>query len=68
MSYRAEVIADNSGQWVGNDVFLATKDEAERYARNLFSRWTLVREWRVVESDKPVNYRCDEYGHAEPLS
>ena len=26
------------------------------YARNLARRWTLVREWRTVLSDDPVNY------------
>ena len=56
MSYAAEVIADNSGKFVGNALRFATREEAEAYARDLFSRWTLVRETRVVESTDPVNY------------
>lgn len=54
-SYKAEVIADSSGQWCGNALRFATREEAEVYARDLFSRWTLVREWRVVESEEEVN-------------
>jgi hypothetical protein len=56
MSYAVEVIADNSGQWVGNMVRFATEAEALRYAKDLTWRWTSVRESRVVESDNSVNY------------
>jgi hypothetical protein len=55
MSWKAEVIADSSGKFCGNGLRFATKGEAERYAKDLMYRWTLVREWRVVESDEPVN-------------
>lgn len=54
-SYKAEVIADGSGEWVSNALRFATRAEAEEYAKDLHSRWTLVREWRVVESTDPVN-------------
>ena len=47
--FRYEVIADNSGKWAGNGVRYATREEAEAGARDLMSRWMLVREWRVVE-------------------
>ena len=56
MSWKPEVIADNSGKWTGNAVRLATKEEAERYVADLSMRWTAVRETRVVENDEPVNY------------
>lgn len=59
MSFAAEVIADSSGRWAGNGVRLATREEAEAYAEDLKRRWILVREWRVVESDDPVNYVWD---------
>ena len=49
VEWKAEVIADASGEWVGNALTFTTREEAEAYARDLFSRWTLVREWRVVE-------------------
>ena len=56
MSYAVEVIADRSGKFCGNGVRFATKEEAETSARDLMSRWTLVTDWRVVESTDPVNY------------
>jgi hypothetical protein len=55
MSWKAEVIADSSGKFCGNGLRFATRREAETYARDLANRWTLVSEWRVVESDEPVN-------------
>jgi len=68
MSFKAEVIADMSGEWVGNALRFATREEAERYADDLAWRWTLVRDTRVVESDEPANYRCDVSGRAEPVA
>lgn len=56
MSFKAEVIADNSGEWVSNALRFPTKEMAEAYARDLFSRWTAVKEWRVVKSKDPVMY------------
>jgi hypothetical protein len=47
--YKVEVQTDDSGKWYGNALTFATKDEAEVYAKDLFSRWILVREYRVVE-------------------
>jgi hypothetical protein len=55
-SYAPEVIADGSGHWAGNGLRFATKEEAEQNVANLASRWFLVRDTRVVESDDPVNY------------
>lgn len=53
-SWKAEVIADSSGEWVGNALRFATKEEAEAYAMDLSMRWTAVRDWRAVPSeDKP---------------
>jgi hypothetical protein len=46
--FKVEVIADNSGKWCGNGLTFETREAAEKYARDLFSRWTAVREWRVV--------------------
>ena len=55
-SFAPEVIADASGQWAGNALRFATRPEAESWVRDLYSRWMLVRETRVVESTDPVNY------------
>lgn len=46
--YRVDVIADESGKWVTNGVRFGSYPEAQAYGLNLFSRWTSVREWRVV--------------------
>ena len=56
MSFKPEVVTDGSGKFVGNALRFATREEAEANVRDLFRRWMLVRETRVVESDDPVNY------------
>ena len=56
MSYRPEVIADNSGKWCGNSLRFATEEEALSSAHDLAMRWMLVRDWRAAASDDPVNY------------
>jgi hypothetical protein len=48
--FAVEVIADSSEEWVGNAIRFATQAEAEEYAKDLWSRWTAVRSWRVVET------------------
>jgi len=67
MSFKAEVIADNSGEWVGNQLRFATEAEARCYAVDLMWRWTAVRHYRVVVSDDPVNYAWIRHGGARPL-
>ena len=57
MSFKPEVIADSSGQWCGNALRFATREEAEANVRDLMMRWFAVRETRVLESNDPVNYR-----------
>ncbi len=56
MSYKPEVIADDTGTWSGNALRFATEKEAQTYVADLAMRWTLVRDTRVVRSDEPVNY------------
>lgn len=48
MIYRVEVLADDSGCWVGNGMRFDTVDEAEQYARGLQYHWSAVREWKVT--------------------
>ncbi len=57
MSWKAEVIADNSGKWVGNGLVFETELEAKLYASNLANRWMAVRQTRVVSSDAKVTAR-----------
>lgn len=53
-SFAAEVVADSSGEFCGNSVRFATREEAEGYVADLAWRWTLVSDTRVVESSDPV--------------
>jgi hypothetical protein len=62
MSWKIQVIADNSGEWHGNALRFATKEEAERSASLLARNWTLVRDKRVVECDDKATDTCDENG------
>jgi|KBSSwiStaDraftv2_1062776.scaffolds.fasta_scaffold646892_2 hypothetical protein len=67
MSYKVEVIADNSGKWVSNALRFPTEEKAEAYAKDLASRWTLVRKWRVVPADEPAEeYHDPQLGISEP--
>ena len=57
VSWRPEVIADNSGKWVPNAMRFATEEEAKIWVDDLSMRWMAVRETRVAPSPDPVNYR-----------
>jgi hypothetical protein len=59
MSWKPEVIADNTGKFFGNALRFATKEEAEANVRDLEMRWMLVTKTRVVECEDPVNYKYD---------
>lgn len=54
--YKVDVIADSSGTWAGNALRFETIEEAKDYATDLYSRWTLVSQMRVVhvETDEVV--------------
>jgi len=67
MSWKPEVIADRSGKWESNALRFASRNEAESYAYDLFMRWTAVKEWRVVESEDPVNYTWTAGSGAKPV-
>jgi hypothetical protein len=67
MSWKPEVIADNTGKWCGNALCFATKAEAEAYVTELAYRWSSVRNHRVVESEDLVSYVWRN-GQAEPIT
>lgn len=67
-SYCPEVqTAGDGDRWSRNNLRFATKDEAEKYVRDLMWRWISVIDTRVVESDEPANYRWDNATGAQPL-
>ena len=49
--FKVEVVADSSGKWVGNSLRFDTVEAAVAYAQDLYSRWTAVREWQVVDAN-----------------
>lgn len=54
MSYKAEVIADSSGEWCSNALRFTTPEEAQTYVSDLEWRWTSVRKTRVTQCEDPV--------------
>jgi hypothetical protein len=47
--YKVEVQVYGEKSFCGNGICFATRDEAEAYGLDLFTRWTAVEEWKVVE-------------------
>jgi hypothetical protein len=58
-SWKVEVIADASGEWCGNAMRYPTYRAADAAGYSLSLRWMLVREYRVVSSEDPVNASRD---------
>jgi hypothetical protein len=56
MSWKIEVVVDDSGEWEGDPLRFETHREALAYARDLEFRWSAVRDKRVVKSEDPVNH------------
>ena len=56
MSFKPSVSTDGGATFNENALAFATYEEAEISAKDLMSRWMLVTDWRVIESDQPVNY------------
>ena len=56
MNYRPEISTDGGKSFSQNAQVFATREEAETMARDIFSRWMLATDYRVTESDEPVNY------------
>jgi hypothetical protein len=57
MSWKPEVQTDSTGQWYGNALRFATREEAEANVRDLCNRWFSVIATRVTESDDSVSHR-----------
>jgi hypothetical protein len=55
LSWAPQAITD-SGQWAGNALRFATKEEAETYV----AKMVFLGSTRVVESSDPVNYRWED--------
>jgi hypothetical protein len=55
LSWAPEAMTD-SGNWAGNGLRFATKEEAEMYV----AQFSSARNTRVIESFEPVNYRWQD--------
>lgn len=55
MSFKIEV-QTGGPEWAGNAITLPTKEEAEDYGLDLFNRWMMATDYRVVTSYEPANY------------
>jgi hypothetical protein len=62
VSFKVEVMVIGESKWAGNALRFATGPEAEEAAKELAARWIMVQEWRVAESDDPVNYKWENGG------
>jgi hypothetical protein len=56
MSFKPEISTDGGKSYGQNNLAFATREEAAASARDIMSRWMLATDWRVAESDQPVNY------------
>lgn len=56
MSFKPMIQTANDFKYYPNNTAFATREEAEIAAKGIYSRWMLAVDWRVDESDEPVNY------------
>ena len=59
MSFQVEIRAVGETLFCENSLVFETKREAIHYGADLYTRWTGMEEWKVVETTKPVNYVWD---------
>ena len=62
MSWKIDVIMDDSGEWEGDTLRFASEQEALAYARDLEFRCSAVRDKRVVKSADQVNHCWTAHG------
>jgi hypothetical protein len=59
MSYKVEVLAIGESTWTSNGLRFAKWTEANASGCELLGRWFGAKDFRVVESPDPVNYKFD---------
>jgi hypothetical protein len=67
MGWKNVIRARSETEFHGNGLTFATKEEADGYGRDLFSRWTGVEEYKAVETEEEVNYKWGD-GRAIPIN
>ena len=56
MNFRPELSTDRGVSFGQNAQVFATREEAETMARDIFNRWLAATDYRVTETEDPVNY------------
>lgn len=59
MSFKPEVQVIGDDKFYDNNLAFETYEEAMYSARDLMTRWALVRDYRAVPSTEPVNYKLN---------
>ncbi len=62
MSYKVAVKVYGESTPAYNGLRFATKEEAENNAKDLFSRWSMMKGWAIEESKDEVNYQWTDEG------
>ena len=61
-SYKVEIREKGEQSFCSNGIRLPDVEQAEAYAKDLWSRWMSAEEWRVAPSEDQPNHTADEYG------
>lgn len=56
MSYKVGCKTTDGGPWAYNALRFATQPEALDYAKDLYSRWLMLKEYEIHESEDVPNY------------
>jgi len=51
--FRVDCAVRGESRYASNALTFATVEDAEKYAADLFSRWTMLETWRVVPVETP---------------
>jgi hypothetical protein len=62
MSWKVEVVMDDTGEWEGDTLRFVSEQEALAYARDLEFRCSAVRDKRIVRSEDTANHRWTPRG------
>jgi hypothetical protein len=63
MSWKVEVVLDDSGEWESDPLRFKTQQEALAYARDLEFRCSAVRDKRIMKSDDPSPRAAQTFVH-----
>jgi len=59
-NWKPEISTDGGKSYGQNAQVFATREEAETMAKDIFNRWLLATDYRVTETEDPVNYEIKD--------